>query len=182
MPSTPTAAPARASGSMNSGCPPLDLPCSAGQLHGMRHVKYHRASGLSHDRKRAHVDDKILVTEGSAALGEDDAVVSRLGHFFHGVDHFPGRKKLSFFQVHHAARLSRSDEQIRLPRKKRGNLQNVGHFGNGSRLGRFMNIRQDRNPKALLDFFQDAQPLGEPRAPIGLLRRAIGLVVRRLEI
>src|SRR5487761_578381 len=30
IPSTPTAVPARASGSINSGCPPLDLPCPPG--------------------------------------------------------------------------------------------------------------------------------------------------------
>ena len=109
------------------------------------------------------------------------SIVAGLRYFLHGVGHFPRRKKLSLFQVHHAARFSGSHKQVRLPRKKRGNLQDVGDFGHGRRLRRFMNVRQDRNPEALLDFFQDAQTFRKPRASIRLFRRAIGLVIGSLE-
>ncbi len=101
-------------------------------------------------------------------------------YFLHGVGHFPRRKELSLFQVHHAARFSRGDKQIRLPRKKRGNLQNVGDLGYGSRLRRFMNVRQNRNPEALLDFFQNAQTFRKPRALDRIARKSDWLCHKKL--
>ena len=76
---------------------------------------------------------------------------------------------------------SRGHQQIRLPRKERGNLQNVGNFRGRSRVRDLMNIGQDRKRKTILDFLQNAQAFGESRPAVGLLGRAVRLVVRRLE-
>ncbi len=79
------------------------FPLATRQLHRMGHVKHHGTSRLSQNRKGAHVHDEILISEGSSALGQDDAIISRLGHFFNGVRHFPRREELPFFQIDHAA-------------------------------------------------------------------------------
>ena len=62
-PSTPAATPADASGSMYSRQARRDAVAAARQLQAVRHVEDDRPAELPHHRKRAHVDDEVVVAE-----------------------------------------------------------------------------------------------------------------------
>ena len=75
-PSTPAATPADASGSMYCAEPGRDAVAAARQLQAVRDVEHDRHALLAHHRKRAHVDDEVVVAEARAALGHDHARVA----------------------------------------------------------------------------------------------------------
>ncbi len=103
------------------------------------------------------------------------------GHFFRGVGDVPRRKKLALLDVDHAAGAPGGDEQVGLARKKRRNLEDVADLGGRSDVRDLVNVGQDRQAGALLDVRQDAKALRQARAAVGRHRRAVGLVVGRLE-
>ena len=53
-----------------------DAVAAAGQLQAVRDVEDDRRAQPAHHRKRAHVDDEVVVAEREAALGDEDAVVA----------------------------------------------------------------------------------------------------------
>ena len=147
----------------------------------MGDVEDYGIAELAHDGERAHVDDEILVAEGSAAFGEDDFFVSGAGDFFRGVADFPGREKLALLDVDDAAGAAGGDEQVGLAGEKRGNLQDVADFGGGADLRNIVNVGENRQAGALFYVGQDAQAFFESRAAEGGDRGAIGFVVGGFE-
>src|SRR5262249_41424743 len=107
---------------------------AAGELDRMRDVEDNLVAELAKDREAAHVYNQILVTEGGAALGEDDFVIAGGGDFFDDVAHVPGGDELGFLDVDDAIGLRSGEEEIGLSREKCGNLENVSNFGGGSGL------------------------------------------------
>ncbi len=75
----------------------------------------------------------------------------------------------------------RGDQQVGLAAQERGNLQDVGDVRGGRRLGRLVDVGQDRHRRARLDRRQNAQPLGQTGAAERAARRPVRLVVGRLE-
>ena len=53
-----------------------DAVARARQLQAVRDVVDDGIAERAHDRKRAHVDDEVVVAEAEAALGDDDAVIA----------------------------------------------------------------------------------------------------------
>ena len=70
-----------------------------GQLQAVRHVENHRNALLAHHRKATHVDDQVVVAEARAALGDDDARITRGGDLRDGVLHVVGREELALLDV-----------------------------------------------------------------------------------
>ena len=59
------------------------------------------------------------------------------------------RHELAFLDIHDPAGPPGRDQQIRLPAKKRGNLQDVGHFGRAVRPARAREYRSGREASRL---------------------------------
>ena len=128
----------------------------------MRHVEDHRISQLAHDRKRPHVHHEILIAKRSSPLGENNLLVSRARDLFRGVRDVPRRKELALLDIGHAARPADGNQQIRLPRKERWNLQHVADLRRRRDMRDFVHIGQDRQPRALLDLSENASPSLSP--------------------
>src|SRR5438445_13882223 len=127
----------------------------------MRSVKNH-GSKFPHDRERTHVDDEIVVSETRASLGDEDFVISRRMALLDHVLHVPRRHELALLDVHHAFAHGRGYHQIRLPAKKRGNLQYID-FGNLWHIVLFMHLRETRHLHVVFHFLQNAYTLSESR-------------------
>ena len=69
----------------------------------------------AHHRKRAHVDDQVVIAEARAALGDDDARVAGVDDLRDRVLHVVGREELPLLDVDDAPGLRRGDEQVGLP-------------------------------------------------------------------
>ena len=110
----------------------------------MGHVVDDGVAERAHDRKRAHVDDEVVVAEAEAALGDEDALVAGGRDLGDRVPHVAGREELALLDVDDAAGARRGDEQIGLPREERRNLQHVGDFGRRRRVRRLVDVGQDR--------------------------------------
>ena len=83
----------------------------------------------AHDGERAEIDDEVVVAEGGAALGEEDALVAGGANFLDAVAHVPGRDELAFLDVDGAAGFAGGDEQVGLTAEERGNLEDIDGFG-----------------------------------------------------
>src|SRR5262249_35471841 len=136
---------------------------------------------LAHNCQRAHVDHKIVVTERTAAFGEEDVVVARLADFLDGVAHVPGRDKLALLDVDGASPLSGFNQQVRLPAQESRNLNYVDDFGHSGHIGCLVNIGQHLHAGVFFDFLEDAQAFRESGSTEALERGAVGLVVRGFE-
>src|SRR5262249_17245616 len=95
--------------------------------------------------------------------------------------HVPGRDKLAFFYIYHALRKRSSDDQVSLTTKKRRNLQDVRNLSHNGHVGRFVNVRENRNMYFVFHFPEDAQAFVQSRPAKTLQRCAVRFVVRRLE-
>jgi|SRR5579872_2485408 len=148
-----------------------------GKLYGMSRIEDDRRE-LPHDSERAHVNNKVVISEAGPSLGHKDAIVSRGFAFLDDVFHIPRRHELAFFDVDHALAHGGSDHQVGLAAEKSGNLENVGDFGNLADVGDLMHIGEHGHVDFLLNFFQDPQAFCETRSSKAAYRCAIGLVVR----
>ena len=133
-PATPTATAARASVSMNCGCPPEAVPAAARKLHAVGGVEHHRPAGLAHNLQPAHVHHQVVVAEGGAALGEQHPGIAGGDHLFHGVPDIVRRHELALLDVDDAAGAPGGHQQVRLAAQEGGDLQDIGHFGGRLRL------------------------------------------------
>ena len=70
--------------------------------------------------------------------------------------HVPRRHELALLDVHHAFAHGRGYHQIRLTAKKRGNLQNIGDFGNFWHIVLFMHVREHGHVHFVFHFLQNA--------------------------
>ncbi len=147
----------------------------------MRDVVDHRRAEAADDRKRAHVDDQVLVSERRAALGDEDAVIPHFRSFVEDVLRFLGRQELPFLHADGASGACRSRDEIGLPAEERRDLQDVEHFRRRRGLGRLVDVGEERQTGRLAHGAEDLQPLIESRPAERLDRRAVGFIERRFE-
>src|SRR6185369_6095869 len=69
------------------------------QLQRMRHIKHNRHAKLAHDRKRAHVDDEIVITKTGATFRQQQLLTTYLAGFVDDVARVLRREKLAFLDV-----------------------------------------------------------------------------------
>jgi hypothetical protein len=162
------------------GLAAADAASSGGLLNGVGGVKDDRGE-VAHDGEGAEIDDQGVVAEAGAALGEEDALVAGGTDFFEGIVHVPGGDELAFFDVDGAAGLSRGEEQVGLPAKEGGDLQNVGGLGRDFAMGRFVDVSEDRQGAFPREAAEDAHALGEAGAAKAVHAGAVCLVVAGFE-
>jgi hypothetical protein len=95
--------------------------------------------------------------------------------------HVPRRGKLAFFDVHDSAGPGRRYNQIRLPAKKGGDLQNIRHFGHLGNIQAFVHVSEDRHVHFILYFPKNTQTVLQAGAAEALYGSAIGFVVGSFE-
>jgi len=106
--------------------------------------------------ERAHIDDEVIVTEGGATLGDEEALAAEGAHFSGDVDGIERGEELAFFDVDGAAGLGGGFEQIRLAAEEGGDLQEIDVFGCDVRLVSGVDVRGDGDTEFLADFSEDA--------------------------
>ena len=107
--------------------------------------------------------------------------VSAFPEFVDDVPHLLRAEELRLFDVDHRTCFSHGPNQIGLTGQKGGQLNDVGHLGGDCGLLRAVDIRDHRDAVGVFHRLEDLQSLLEPGAPEGVNRRAVGLVVGRLE-
>jgi hypothetical protein len=148
----------------------------AWQLHTVSGIEYDGIPEATHNGKGPHIDDEIVVPEGRPAFGEHNALTPALFHLFHGIGHFRRRKELPLLDVHYFAGLGCGDQQIGLPAKERGDLQDIDNLARFRRLLVRMDIGEHGKAQLILDLLQNRQPLLDAGATIGLDRRPVRFV------
>ena len=92
-----------------------------------------------------------------------------------------GRGELRFFDIDNFSRLRRCNDEVGLAHEKGGNLDYVEDSSRRRDLRRFVYVTQDRDANLPLHFRQDAQPFRKSGSAERSKRRAVGLVIARLE-
>src|SRR5580698_3006939 len=146
----------------------------------MRRVEDDRCEP-AHDGQRAHVDHEIVVAEAGSALGQEHALAAGIANFLDRMPHVPRRNKLTLLDVDHPTALPCRYEQVGLPAKEGGNLENVNGFGDARNVNGLVNISQDGHFGDFSNLPQNAQTLFNSRAAEAANRGAIGFVVGGLE-
>ncbi len=154
---------------------------TAGQLQTVRHIEHDGHALLAQHREGPHVHHEVVVAERGAALRDDDPRVARVDHLRDRVTHIVRREELAFLDVDDTAGVRRRDEQIGLPAQEGRYLHDVGDRRGSARLGRLVNVGEDRDVEPRLDAGQHTQPLVEPRPAKRSPRGPIRFVERRLE-
>src|SRR6187401_1646874 len=156
-----------------------DAVTGAGQLQAVRHIEDDGVAEGPQHRKRSRIDDEIVVAERDAALGNDHLVVAAVGDLRDRVFHVFRREELALLDVDGAAGLRRGDDQVGLPRQKRGNLQDVRDPCRRSRLAGVVDVGEDWQRGPLLDDPENTESFFESRTSKRVDRGPIGLVERR---
>jgi hypothetical protein len=146
----------------------------------MSRVEHDGPAVASHDGQAAHIDDEVVVAERRAALGQKDSIVPGGCDFVGGVTDVGGRNELALFDVHDTACAAGGDEQIGLPAKERGDLNDVGDGGDGLGLGRLVDVGEDEIALRL-HTREDPKAFGESRTAVGIDTAAVGFVEAGLE-
>ena len=131
-------------------------------LQRMGDVEYDRGQCL-HFVDTQHVDHKIVVAEAGTALAQQELFVTCFAELLDDVPHLRRGEELRLLDVDHRTRLRNGRDQVGLSRKKRRQLNDVGHLRRLPGLPRFMDVCQDRNIE--LFFYTDAaspSPLPSP--------------------
>lgn len=116
---------------------------SSGKLNAVRCIHNRRTIQAVHNRERAHIDDKILVSESRSPVGEPNFPRSRDGKFIVNVAHFLRRKELPFFDIYTAPRACGGDEQVRLAAEESRDLENIANLLHFFALFRQVDIREN---------------------------------------
>ena len=111
----------------------------------MRDIEYDRACELLHDRDRSKIHDKVVVTEGTATLGQDHFVVSRFPDLPNRMLHVCGSDELSLLDVDDLSRSSGSHQEVGLAAQERRDLKHVENLGRLRGVRGFMDVGQNRN-------------------------------------
>ncbi len=154
------------------GCQRLDVLRQAGghavararQLQAVRHVEDDRVAQLAQHRERPHVNDQVVVAEADAALRHEHALVAGRRDLGDGMAHVVRRQKLSLLDIDDGPRARGGNEEIRLTRQKRRDLNDVRHRGCCRRLSGLVDVREDRQSCSRLDVGKRAKSRVEPRA------------------
>src|SRR5512139_3855804 len=124
----------------------------------MRYVKNHWHAERTHYREASQIDNEIIVTKARTAFRQQCLFAAGGLKFVHNILRIPRSEKLPFLNVNRPARSCRFDEEVGLPAKKRGDLDNIRDLGGLFNLPGLMNIRYDRHAKLFLDLLQDTEP------------------------
>ena len=151
-----------------------------GLLHGVGGIKNDRREA-AHDGERAEIDNQIVVAEGRAALGEEDALITRGADFLDAVAHIAGRDELAFFDVYGTACFAGGHQQVSLATQKRGNLEDVDSFGGDIAVGGLVNVGEDGQAGVFSDAAKNARALRQARPSKTLHAGAVGFVVAGFE-
>ena len=151
-----------------------------GLLHGVCGIE-DDGRERAHDGEGAEIDDEVVVAEGRAALGEEDAFIAGRAYLFEAVGHVPWGDELAFLNVDGAAGAAGGDEQVGLAAKEGGNLEDVDGFGSDLAVGGLMDVSEDGNARIFGDAAEDARAFFEAGAAKTLYAGAIGLVVTGFE-
>jgi hypothetical protein len=108
------------------------------QLQAVGNVEHNRIPELAEHRKRAHVNDEVVVAEADPPFGDEQPLVPFGGCLRHHVAHVLRRKKLTLLDVDDGAGPRRGDNQVRLARKEGRDLNDVGNRRDRSSLRRFV--------------------------------------------
>src|SRR5512132_3665370 len=100
---------------------------------------------VTHPVERAHVGDEVVISKGSAALGETKLCVAEGDQFLGDVSYIPRREELTFFYVNRTTGLRGGTQQIRLPAEERRDLQHVDLLAGNLGFNRGMDIGCHRN-------------------------------------
>ncbi len=137
---------------------------SAGALHRVGGVKDDGQAFLADPVKRAHVGDEVVIAEGGAALGDQEAIATEGAHFVPDVDGVPGGEELAFFDVHGAAGFSGGFEQVGLAAEEGRDLEEIDVFGGDVRLFGSMDVGGDGDSEFAGDFPEDPATFFDARA------------------
>ena len=149
---------------------------AAGALDGVGGVENDRNALFPHQVERAHIDDEVIISEGRAALGDEETVAAEGTHFIGDVHAIQRREELAFFHVHHAAGFRGGLEEIRLAAEEGGDLEEINVLGGDVSLLGGVDIGSDGAFQLLGNFAEDAAALFDARAPEGADRGAVRFV------
>src|SRR2546421_2754408 len=71
-----------------------------GQLQRMRNVENNRHTKPTHNRKRSHIDNQVVITKAHASLSQHQSLASGGLGFLNYIPGILGRKKLSLLNVY----------------------------------------------------------------------------------
>lgn len=155
---------------------------AAGLLDGMGCIEDHRAAGLGHDRQAAHVGNQRVVAERGAPFAQQEGIgivagglrgVACLGD---DLLHVGRGHELGLLDVHRLARGGNGGDEIGLPGKEGGRLEDIDHLRDGFGLACLVHVGQHGQARFGADLFEDAQAFIHARAAKRLVRAAVGLV------
>ena len=149
-------------------------------LHGVGRIEDDGRKS-AHDGERAEIDDQVVVAEGGAALGEEDALVAGGANFLDAVTHVGRRDELTFFDVDGTAGFSCGYEQVSLTTEKRRNLEDIDGFGGDLAVGGLVDVSQDGEASIFGDAAENARALRQAGPAKTFHAGAVGLVVAGFE-
>jgi hypothetical protein len=157
------------------------VAAAARELNRMRGIENNGKTKTPHDREGTHVSHQVVVTESSPTFREEQALAASGFGFIGNFTHFQWGQKLALFEIYDFAGAHGGGDEIGLPAKKGGDLEDVG-YGSGSRgllLG--VNVGKDRDADALANGREDAQAFIGAGTAVGFAGGAIGFVVAGFE-
>ena len=103
-------------------------------------VENHPVARFTHPIERTEIGDEIVVAEAGSTLCKSKLVVAEAGKLFRDILHVPRGEELTFLYVHDPPGFGCRPEQICLPAKERGDLENVDALTRDLRFCRRMDI------------------------------------------
>src|ERR1700682_1856953 len=107
-------------------------------------VENHAVARFTHPIERTEIGDEIIVAEAGPTLGKSKLVIAEAGELFRDILDVPRGEELTFLSVHDPPGVGRRPEQICLPAKERGDLENVDALTRNLRFRRRMDVGCDR--------------------------------------
>src|SRR5947207_7953307 len=104
------------------------IPSSTRSLHRMSGVEDDVIPRVAHPIQGSHISDQVVVAKCRSAFSEAERGVAKSEQFFGNVSHIPRGEKLTFLYVDGPAGFSSRAQQVGLPTKKRGYLQQIDPF------------------------------------------------------
>ncbi len=150
-------------------------------LHGVRCVKHNGAAKLLHPVHAAHVNDEVVVAEGSAAFAEHVLIAAKGFHLFADVLAIPGCKELTLLDVDRTAGLGAGFKQVALAAQEGGNLQKVNKLRGVFSLLFCVDVCHNRALEFFPDFLEDAAAFFNARTTEALHAGAVSLIIGGFE-
>ena len=144
-------------------------------------VEHHRKTQRLHDRKRTHVNHKVMVAERGSPLYQDyPAGAAFLDLAGDGSHVFRGHE-LPFFDEHRLPGTAAGERQVGLTAEKRGNLQDINNRPGSFRFFGGVYIGEHRNFVACAYIVQDFQSPLDSGPAEGIVALTVGFVIGGFE-